>query len=316
MKAAILAAGLGTRLRPLTHQCPKALIPVLNQPLLGILLAQLKAAGCRRVAINTHHLAEQVHGFLSGRDWGLEVAVSHEPEIMGTGGGLRGLGRLLGDETFLAINVDILTDLDLAAIFRLHQEEVLATLVLHHRPPYNNVWIDETGQVVSIGTPPARPFRPPLAYTGVQVVSPRMLEFLGSDGYCDLISVWREAIRAGEVLGTILATGHFWQDLGTIPAYLELHRCLLEGAAPRLKPFFPPVSDPFLGKGTVLAESAVCHGHVCLGREVYVGPGARLENTVVWDQAWIGPHVSLKDCIVGAGVQVGASAQGEVLIQP
>lgn len=314
MKAAILAAGWGTRLRPLTHQRPKALIPVLNQPLLGILLAQLKAAGFRRVAVNVHHLAEKVQEFLSSRDWGLEVAVSHEPVILGTGGGLRGLGKLLGNEPFLAINADILTDLDLAAVFRLHQEEVLATLVLHHCPPYNNVWIDETGRVVSLGTPPARPFRPPLAYTGVQVVSPRMLEFLGRDGYCDLISGWREAMAAGEILGTILATGHFWQDLGTAPAYLEAHRRLLEGAAPRLRPFFPPVSDPFLGEGAILDESAVCQGNVCLGREVYVGPGARLENTVVWERARIGSGVALKDCIVGAGVEVWASAQGEILI--
>ncbi len=314
MKAAILAAGLGTRLRPLTEHCPKALIPVLNQPLLGVLLSQLRAAGCTRVAVNTHHLAGRVREFLASQAWGLEVAVSHEPEILGTGGGLRGLGELLGEETFLVINADILTDLDLATVFRLHQEEALATLVLHHRPPYNNVWIDETGAVVGIGAPPARPFRPPLAYTGIQVVSPRMLGRLGKNGYCDLVSVWREAISAGEILGSILATGHFWQDLGTAPAYLEVHRLLLAGAVPRLAAFFPPIADPFLGTGAILEESAVCDGNVCLGREVYVGPGARLENTVVWDQARIGSGVALKDCIVGAGVEVRTSGQGKIFI--
>lgn len=314
MKAAILAAGLGTRLRPLTRQCPKALIPVLNQPLLGILLAQLRAAGCTQAAVNTHHLAGLVQEFLANRAWGLEVTVSYEPEILGTGGGLRSLGELLGRETFLAINGDILTDLDLAAVFRLHQEEALATLVLHHRPPFNQVWIDETGRVVSIGTPPPCPFRPPLAYTGVQVVSPGMLQRLRGEGYCDLVSVWREAIAEGEVLGSILATGHFWHDLGSPRAYLEAHRCLLEGLAPRLASFFPSVSDPFLGKDTVLDESVVCSGNVCLGREVYVGPGARLENTVVWDQSRIGPGVALKDCIVAAGAEVRASAQGEILV--
>ncbi len=315
MKAAILAAGLGTRLRPLTHLCPKTLMPVLNEPLLGVLLAQLKAAGCTGAAVNTHHLAGRVQEFLASRDsWGLELAIRHEPEILGTGGGLRGLGKLLGHETFLAINADILTDLDLAAIFRLHQEDALATLVLHHRPPYNNVWIDETGKVVSIGSPPPRPFRPPLAYTGVQVVSPRMLERLGKEGYGDLVAVWREAIAAGEVIAGILATGHFWQDLGTPAAYLEVHRLLLKGAAPRLAAFFPPIADPLVGQGAVVADGAALQGGVCLGREVYVGPGADLLNTVAWEQAWIGPGVRLEECIVAAGVKVHADARGEILV--
>lgn len=315
MKAAILAAGLGTRLRPLTHHCPKALMPVLNQPLLGVLLAQLKAAGCTEAAVNTHHLAGLVREFLATRGpWGFDVAVSHEPEILGTGGGLRALGKLLGDETFLALNADILTDLDLAAVFRLHQEDVLTTLVLHNRPPYNNVWIDETGRVMTIGEPPPRPFRPPLAYTGVQVVSARMLERLGGEGYGDLVAVWREAIAAGEVIAGILATGHFWQDLGTPAAYLEAHRQLLEGAAPRLAAFFPPFTDPVLGKGAVVAEGAVLQGGVCLGQEVYVSGGASLLNTVAWDKAWIGPGVKLEECIVGAGAKVHADARRKILV--
>ncbi len=315
MKAAILAAGLGTRLRPLTYHCPKALIPVMNQPLLGVLLAQLKAVGCTQVAVNTHHLAGQVQAYLESRGpWEFDLMVSFEPEILGTGGGLRGLGELLGNETFLALNADILTDLDLAAVFRLHQEDVLATLVLHHCPPYNNVWIDETGKVTGLGEPPARRFRPPLAYTGVQVVSPRMLTRLGGNGYCDLVSVWRQAIASGEILGTILATGHFWQDLGTPAAYLGAHRRLLDGAAPRLAQLFPPLSDPFLGKDAHVEDGAVCGGGVCLGREVFVGAGARLANTVVWDQAWIAPGVALEDCIVGSGVKVHTPERGKILV--
>lgn len=315
MKAAILAAGLGTRLRPLTRYCPKALIPVMNQPLLGVLLAQLEKAGCTQAAVNTHHLAGKVRDFLASREsWGLDLAISHEPDILGTGGGLRGLGEMLGQTTFLAINADILTDLDLAAVFRLHQEEALATLVLHHCPPYNNVWIDETGRVVSLGQPPPRPFRPPLAYTGVQVVSPNMLERLRGEGYCDLASAWREAIAAGDTIGSILATGHFWQDLGTPAAYLEVHRRLLEGAAPRLAEFFPSLTDPFIGQGSRVEDGAVLSGSVCLGRDVYVCAGARLANTVVWNGAWIGPGVALADCIVGAGVEVRTSRQSEILM--
>ncbi len=90
MQAAILAAGLGTRLRPLTHTTPKALVPVLHRPLLGVILAQLREAGALRAAVNTHHLADQVQVFLeANRPSDLEVVIRPEPEILGTGGGLR-----------------------------------------------------------------------------------------------------------------------------------------------------------------------------------------------------------------------------------
>src|SRR3989339_2285463 len=154
MKAAVLAAGLGTRLRPLTDICPKPLLPVLNRPLLGLVLAQLEDAGCLQVAVNTHHLADQVHDFLRSEPWGFLLSVSREPEILGTGGGLRQLGEILREGPVLAINADILSDLDLDEVYRAHQPGAVSTLVLHDCPAYNNVWVAGDA-VVSIGTPPA-----------------------------------------------------------------------------------------------------------------------------------------------------------------
>ena len=186
MKAAVLAAGLGTRLMPLTDICPKPLWPVLNRPLLGLVLAQLEAAGCFQVAVNTHHLADQVHDFLRSEPWSFLLSVSHEPEILGTGGGLRQLGEVLREGPFLAINADILTDLDLAEVYRAHQPEAVSTLVLHDCPAYNHVWV-AGGRVVSIGAPPPgggdyEKNEKPLAYTGVQVVAPGMMNYLPPAG--------------------------------------------------------------------------------------------------------------------------------------
>ena len=140
-------------MKPLTDIRPKPLWPVLNRPLLGLVLAQLEAAGAFQVAVNTHHLADQVHDFLRSEPWSFLLSVSHEPEILGTGGGLRQLGEVLREGPFLAINADILTDLDLAEVYRAHRPEAVSTLVLHDCPAYNNVWVaGET--VVSIGSPP------------------------------------------------------------------------------------------------------------------------------------------------------------------
>jgi mannose-1-phosphate guanylyltransferase len=315
MKAALLAAGLGTRLRPLTHQCPKALIPVLNRPLLGVLLDQLQAAGCGEVAVNTHHLAAAVHRFLEGNDpFGFALKVSHEPELLGTGGGLRDLGKLLGEEPFLAVNGDILIDLDLAAVYRGHRPEDLATLVLHDCPPYNVVWVDGEGLVRGIGARPGGVAGPPLAYTGVQVVSPGMPKYLPGAGPYDLVQAWREALAAGERLAALVVSGHFWQDLGTPAGYLAAHRRLLQGQGPGLACFFPEVVDPLLGPGAVLSEGVTCNAGVCLAAGVRVGPGAHLENTVAWERAWIGPGVSLENCIVGPHARVSRSAKGAILV--
>ena len=315
MQAAILAAGLGTRLRPLTYETPKALVPVLNRPLLGVLLAQLQSAGARKVAVNTHHLGNQVEDFLEATQLpGLEILVRPEPEILGTGGGLRNLAEALAEAPFLVVNADILTDLDLAAVFRGHQEGALATLVLQDCLKFNNVWLDQEGRVAGIGAPPPNRSGPALAYTGVQVVSPRMLTWLPEKGPYDLVAAWREAMAQGEQLAAIVVSGQFWQDLGTPEAYLAAHQRLLSGACPGLAKYFPTVADPLLGVGTVLGDGVTCGGGVCLGREVRVGQGARLKNTVVWDQAWIDSGVTLEDCLVGRGARVAASAREVIVV--
>ena len=314
LKAAVLAAGLGTRLRPLTDICPKPLIPVLNRPLLGLLLAQLEAAGFCRVAVNTHHLADRVHDFLQAEPWGFNLSVSHEPEILGTGGGLRQIGEMLREGPFLAVNGDILTDLDLAEIYRGHRTGAVSTLVLHDCPAHNNVWVADDG-VVSIGAPPPGGSGSPLAYTGVQVVDDGLRRYLPPPGQpFNLVQAWREALAAGETLAYLTVRGHFWQDVGTPSNYLAAHRRLLAGASPKLARYFPGLADPWIGSGARLGDRVQCRGGVCLGAEVTVGEGASLADTVVWDRAVIGPGVELEDCIVAAGVEVRDSARGQVLV--
>ncbi|MBI4795746.1 MAG: NDP-sugar synthase [Deltaproteobacteria bacterium] len=314
MKAAILAAGLGTRLRPLTETVPKTLLPVLNRPLLGLLLAQVEEAGFLQVAVNTYHLAEQVQQFLASNPWSFNLSVSPEPELLGTGGGLRQLGEILRGEKFLAVNGDIVTDLDLAAIYRSHRQEAITTLVLHDFPPFNNVWIDAQGKLAGIGAPPAAAVGPPLAYTGVQMVGRKMLDYLPLAGYYDLVAAWREALAAGERIDTLVVSGHFWQDLGTPEAYLTAHSRLLQGESPALARYFGPLADPLVGPGGVIEAGAKFGGGVSLGAQVRIGAGAHLRRTVVWERAIIDPGVELEDCIVASGVRVDCSARGKVLV--
>ena len=304
---------MGTRLRPLTDVCPKPLMPILNRPLLGLVLAQLEAAGCFQAAVNTHHLAERVHDYLRSEPWSFLLSVSFEPEILGTGGGIKQLGEILRDGPFLAINADILTDLDLAEIYRSHQPGAVSTLVLHDCPPYNNVWVAD-GAVASIGAPPPGGAGAPLAYTGVQVVDPKIMAYLPAPGEpYDLVQAWRKALAAGERLSYLTVSGHFWQDIGTPENYLAAQRRLLEGESAVLARYFSDLSDPVIGPGARIGGGVEFRGSVCLGKDVKVGEGASLRNTVVWDRAVIAPGVELEGCIVASGVRVNNSAQGQVL---
>jgi mannose-1-phosphate guanylyltransferase len=301
---------------PLTDICPKPLFPVANRPLLGVVLAQLEAAGCFQVAVNTHHLADLVHGFLKSEPWAFNLSVSHEPEILGTGGGIKQLGEILRDGPFLAINGDILTDLDLAEMYRSHQPGAVSTLVLHDCPPFNNVWVAD-GAVVSIGTePPPGGAGAPLAYTGIQVVDPKIMPYLPPAGQkYNLVKAWREALAAGEALAYLQVRDHFWQDIGTPENYLTAHRRLLRGESARLARYFSNLTDPLIGPRARIGGGVEFKGSVCLGADVVVGEGATLKNTVVWDRVIIAPGVELEDCIVASGVQVKDSARGQVIVQ-
>jgi mannose-1-phosphate guanylyltransferase len=312
LTAVVLAAGLGTRLRPLSYQVPKPLFPILNRPLLGLILAQLESAGFRRVAINTHHRAADIKLFLESQGPSpLDVFLSYEAEILGTGGGLRKLADFLGKSPFLVINGDILTDLDFAGAYRAHRQDALATMILHDYPRFNNVWLDKAGQVDAFGAPPTggRPSAP-LAFTGIQVVSPRIFDLIQPGVFVNIIDTYRQAIADGETVAAVVRHGFYWQDIGTPQDYLEIHRRLLAGEVPGLAAFYPHLADPCLAAGVTLGAGVRLDGGVCLGPGVKVGEGAYLKNTVVWSEAVIDAGVHLEDCVVGQGVRVRRSAKG------
>lgn len=313
--AVILAAGLGTRLRPLTYQVPKPLFPILNRPLLGLLLAQLAAAGFARVAINTHHQGEAIREFVAAHaPRHLEILVRHEPVILGTGGALKNLEDFLGPDPFVVINADIFTDIDLKTLLPAHQPEAWATLLLHDYPRFNTVWLDSTGAVRGFGTPPGPEVIPPLAFTGIHIVSPRLLALMPAGGFVNIIDTYRQAIAAGARIVGAVRSGFFWQDIGTPGDYLDLHRRLLRGEVPTMLPALGPLTDPYLGPGVVLGRGVQFGGGVCVGADVEVADGVCLRHTVIWSGAKISAGVRLENCIVGQNVLVTASAQGECLV--
>ena len=238
MKAMILAAGLGTRLLPLTKKKPKPLFPILGQPLIDILIQRLQAAGCGGVIINTHHLAHQIDAFVQEKHYDIDVQTRHEPTILGTGGAVKNVESFMDEAPFFVINGDIFTDIDFKEVYRFHLgHRHPVTLVLHDCNQYNHVWIDDHDHVRGFGQkapcPPPRPHAEPvsdsggarrLAFTGIQVLDPKVLTLIPKGRSCSIIDVYCDMIRSHRTLKGFIARNHYWHDIGTLAGYQAAQR--------------------------------------------------------------------------------------------
>jgi mannose-1-phosphate guanylyltransferase len=308
MRAMILAAGLGTRLEPLTRIRPKPLFPVLNRHLLGITIEQLQGLGTTRIVINAHHLANQIEQFINGEQWGLEVQVRVEPKILGTGGGIKNCADLLhGAPFFCVVNADIYHTFDLRPAINYHTaENNLATLVLCHDPHFNQVVVDEQGQIISIrGQEVQKSLSPArvLTFTGIHIISSRLLDLMPSAGFFDIIRCYVDLASRGEAVRGYQMQRGYWRDIGRIEDYKALHRDLIgEGGKPAIHP------------EARIEEGARIEGICCVGKKTLIESGALIKDSIIWDEAVIGKGSVVEECVIGSKTQVQGEHRGEVLI--
>jgi mannose-1-phosphate guanylyltransferase len=229
MKAMILAAGLGTRLRPLTADRPKALVEINGRTLLEITLARLKSLGIREVIVNVHHFADMVVEYLQAHEkFGMEIEVSREDVLLDTGGGLKKAGwfflwdRHSMDEPFLLHNVDVISTIDLGLMVRSHQKHgALATLAVMARESSRQLLFDEVGQLCGrqVRGRESEVVRQgqglqPLAFCGVHIISPGFLGWMRGEGVFSIIDTYLELASGGEAIKAFRADEYDWRDLG------------------------------------------------------------------------------------------------------
>jgi mannose-1-phosphate guanylyltransferase len=293
----VLCAGLGTRLRPLTARVAKPAVPVCGVPLVRFSLALLAGAGVRRAVVNVHHLPDAMAAAASeaARALGIELAVSREPVIAGTGGALReARPHLRGADAILLVNGDVLFDVDLAAALADHRASgALATMVLLPMPPgarYAAVETDPGGAVRRI----AGAFGPggeglsPWHFSGVHVLSPALLDGVPAAPFEQDINrhVYPPLMTSGAVRGRVVEG--YWNDLGTPARYLEATFDVLSGRV-ALARF--PGADPFAGTREVAPG-------------VRAAPSARVDASV----RLLGPSLVGEDAVIGAGAVIGPGA--------
>ncbi len=228
MKAMILAAGLGTRLRPLTNNRPKALVEVGDRTLLEITLTRLRAFGIHEVIINTHHFAEMILDYLKANsNFGMRIEVSREDVLLDTGGGLKKAAHFFegskGDEPFILHNVDVISTIDLRRMAQFHSEhKALATLAVQDRETSRYLLFDQqhqlcgrrAGQDGKTELVRPSPKAEVLAFSGIHVISPRLLGLMSEEGIFSIIPTYLRLASQGEAILSFRADEYYWRDLG------------------------------------------------------------------------------------------------------
>jgi NDP-sugar pyrophosphorylase family protein len=230
MKAMILAAGLGTRLRPLTDDRPKALVEVAGRTMLEITLARLRAFDIHDVIINVHHFADMVTGYLkANNNFGMHVEVSREEILLDTGGGLKKAAHFFlkdsreTESPFILHNVDVVSTIDLRRMAQFHAEHrALATLAVQDRETSRYLLFDEQLQLCGrrSGNDPNEFVRSsqqaePLAFSGIHVISPRIFALMTEEGVFSIIAPYLRLAAQGKRILAFRADEYYWRDLGT-----------------------------------------------------------------------------------------------------
>lgn len=307
LRAMVLAAGLGTRLRPLTNVIPKPLVPIANRPLLEYTFALLAGAGVREAIVNTHHLPEVLEAGLRDLDAsGLTLHISRERRILGTAGGLKKAESFLGDGTFLMLNGDFLVDLDLRQVLEFHRQQgAAATMVLFPDEASGALGVGPDGVIRRFiePRPPGEPAdRLSCGFTGVHVFEPEVFPLIPANKPWEINrQVYPELLARGRRVCGFVHRG-YWREAGSPPGYLAANREVVGGRAGALVP------RP--GAGTRSLAGASCSAPVLagpgvrLGRDVEIGP-----ETVIGPEVRIGDGARIRRSVILEGTDVPAGAE-------
>lgn len=302
MKAMLLAAGIGTRLRPFTWLLPKAMIPVLNRPLIGWIVEHAMAAGVRELIVNLHHFPDAIENYLPAAFPLATFAFSREQELLGTGGGVRKVRELLeGEEDFFLANGDTIQRPPFAELRAARRAtDALAALTLRHPPAgdtYTAVWLDGT-RITGFGSGPVNGTGEALMFSGSHCISRRLFDLLPDRPVSELVSdVYAPAVVNGTgTLAGVAFDDPFWFDIGTPQRYLGATRALLGAES--------------LVEATASASGSLTRSVVGARSDVR----GMLRDSVVWDDSRIAAGVSLTNCIVGHGVDLASGDYTNAMI--
>lgn len=336
MKAMILAAGVGSRLDPLTRNVPKPMVPVINQPVMEHIVHLLVKHGFNEIYCNTHYLGDQIENYFhSGNSLGAQMYFNREEELQGTAGGVKRVADntdfFSGDETFLVIGGDDLTSVDLTAMLKFHQsKKALATIALTtvtDPSQFGVVVLEEGGRIANFvekpkpGTAPSN-----LVNMGVYLFEPQILDLIPSGKFHDFGKELFPFLLEQKEPFYGYTTNDYWRDVGNLSEYRECHNDFFEstnllnvnvqevepglwiGENAQIDSSATIEAPCVIGPNCVIGPKArVCDRSV-LGEGTIVGEGATVANSILWARSHVEPNTHLVRCIVGFDSKVYSDA--------
>jgi len=313
MKAMVMAAGLGTRLRPLTYEVPEPMVPVVNRPIMEHILRLLPRHGFSEVIANLHWFPDTIRNrFGDGSALGIDLTYSYEDELMGTAGGVRNVSSFFGDEPFLVMAADALTDIDLGALVAAHNENGgIATLAVTQVPnvsEFGVVITDAGGRIQGFQEKPdPAEALSDLASCMIYILEPEIFDYFPDKHAVDFAREVFPALLENDVPFHVHRIDSYWNDVGSLPEYLQGNLDVLEGAV------------GVEGAGTLLAPIGAAaaeeagepgiDGPVLVGEGCELDAGARLDGPlVIGDGAAVAAGAFVKHSILLPGAQVPAGA--------
>jgi mannose-1-phosphate guanylyltransferase len=295
-RAFVLGAGLGLRMRPLSEVLPKPLIPIFQKPLITFALDHLIAAGVESFIVNAHHLAPAFQElFAAGSYRGHPVQLVYEPKILGTGGGIKNVQRLLGDESFFSYSGDLLTDIPLQPLMAEHLRAGNdVTLAVRDRGLRSDVALED-GRVVDIANRYGREGR--FDYAGIAIWSPATFDRIPPGQSVSFIPILAEWIGQGGKIGAVSSNDAKWFNIGSRREYLAVHRIIQDE---KWKPDYlaAPEWPVSVSPDAQIDSTARLSGFYSVGAGCQIGAEATLEDTILWPGAQIASRSYLRNCIV------------------
>jgi mannose-1-phosphate guanylyltransferase len=330
MRAMVLAAGVGSRLEPLTNQVPKPMVPIANRPVMQHILNLTRRHGITEVVSNLHYQADKIEEYFGdGSKFGMKLEFRVEEELTGDAGGVRACKDFFGNETFIVLMGDLLTDADLTKVIRAHKEKkALASIAIKRMDDvtqFGVVVTDNNGLITGFQEKPKK--EEALSNhisTGIYILEPEVFDHMPASGtYGFGRQLFPSLVQQGLPVLGVTIDEYYWSDVGTIGQYRQANFDALEGNV-KLEVAGRPHDQGLVEEGASISTDAEIDGKLYLGRNSKIDPnvrikgsvligddchieaGAELENTIVWSGTNIGRGAKLTNCVVGSDCTVQA----------
>lgn len=328
MNAVILAGGKGTRLRPLTLNTPKPIVPILSRPFLSLQIELLRKTGIENIVLSLSYQPRRIEElFGDGSQLGVKIHYTMEPEPLGTAGAVKNAEALLGSR-IVVFNGDVLSDLDLAAVLRFHEANgAKATIVLtpvDNPTAYGLVETEENGKILRfLEKPSYDEITCDTINAGVYILEPELLEYIPSGENYSFERGFFPALLRDEVPFYAFVHRGYWIDIGTPEKYLKVHHDILGGAL-TVEDFSPNAGgtfvDPqatvekgarvagpaYIGGGTSVKSGAIIEPYAVIGSNCRIEEGASVGSSVLWSNVRVGAEARIRGALVGRNTHIGA----------